>query len=139
MIAACLIANILMFGMMSFSVGYLSRLMFLPRAYVLPVVMVFCVIGAYALNNTMFDVWVMLIFGVIGFAMERAKIPLGPFVIGFVLAPLGEAKLRSGLMMTGGGIEPMFTRPLSLMFLIVAIVLLAWSLRSEMKNKATRS
>lgn len=135
MIAACLVANILMFIMMSCSVGYISRLMFMPRAYVLPVVVVFCVIGSYALNNTMFDVWTMLAFGIIGFFMERAKFPLGPFVIGFVLAPLGEAKLRSGLMMTAGGIEPMFTRPLSLLFLIVAVVLLAWSIRSEWKQK----
>lgn len=135
MIAACLVANILMFGMMSFSVGFLSKMMFLPRAYVLPVVMVFCVIGSYALNNTMFDVWIMLLFGVIGFFMERARIPLGPFVIGFVLAPLGEAKLRSGLMMTAGGIEPMFTRPLSLLFLIVSVLLLVWSLRSEWKQR----
>ena len=134
MIAACLVANILMFLMMMFSVGYISRLMFMPRAFVLPTVMVFCVIGSYALNNTMFDVWVMLIFGVIGFAMERAKMPLGPFVIGFVLAPLGEAKLRSGLMMTAGGIEPMFTRPLSLSFLVIAVILLIWSLYGELKQ-----
>ena len=135
MIAACLVANVLMFLMMMGAVRYISRLMYLPRAYVMPVVMVFCVIGAFALDNTMFDVWVMLIFGVIGFAMERAKMPLGPFVIGFVLAPLGEAKLRSGLMMTAGGIEPLFTRPLSLLFLLVAILLLVWSLYSEWRQR----
>lgn len=134
MIAACLVANVLMFLMMMASVGYISKLMYMPRALVLPVVMVFCVIGSYALNNTMFDVWVMLIFGLIGFAMERAKMPLGPFVIGFVLAPLGEAKLRSGLMMTAGGIEPMFTRPLSLSFLLIAAALLIWSLYGEWRQ-----
>ncbi len=135
MIAACLVANVLMFGMMTMSVRWISRLMYLPRTYLLPVVMVFCVIGSFALNNTMFDVWVMLVFGVVGFAMERAGYPLGPFVIGFVLAPLGEAKLRSGLMMTAGGIEPLFTRPLSAVFLAVAAVLLVWSIRSELRMK----
>ena len=135
MIAACLIANILMFIMMTASVRWISKLMYLPRTYLLPVVMVFCVIGSFALNNTMFDVWVMLIFGVIGFAMERARYPLGPFVIGFVLAPLGEAKLRSGLMMTAGGIEPMFTRPLSAIFLTIAVILLVWTLYSEHRNR----
>lgn len=126
MIAACLVANVLMFGMMTVSVRWLSKLMYLPRTYLLPIVMVFCVIGSFALNNTMFDVWVMLAFGIIGFGMERARYPLGPFVIGFVLAPLGEAKLRSGLMMTAGSVEPMFTRPLSAVFLVVAVILLAW-------------
>ncbi len=135
MIAACLIANVLMFAMMTVSVGWVSRLMYLSRTYLLPVVIVFCVIGSFALNNTMFDVWVMLVFGVIGFAMERARYPLGPFVIGFVLAPLGEAKLRSGLMMTAGSVEPMFTRPLSAIFLAVAVVLLAWPFWSEWRQR----
>ncbi len=135
MIAACLVANVLMFAMMTASVKYISRLMYVPRTYLLPVVVVFCVIGSFALNNTMFDVWVMLLFGIIGFAMERARYPLGPFVIGFVLAPLGEAKLRSGLMMTAGGIEPLFTRPLSALFLAVAAVLLAWPFVSEWRQR----
>ncbi len=139
MIAACLVANVIMFGLMMGSVGFISRLMFLPRAFVLPVVMVFCVIGSYALNNTMFDVWVMLVFGVIGFAMERARMPLGPFVIGFVLAPLGEAKLRSGLMMTAGSIEPLFTRPLPLVFLSVSVALLVWPFVSEWRQKRKRA
>ena len=74
----------------------------------------------------MFDVWVMLIFGILGFLMECAKIPLGPFVIGFVLAPLAEEKLRSGLMMTAGDFSPIFTRPLPLIFTILAVLLLLW-------------
>ena len=96
MIAACLVANLLMYLMMTGMVGFVARLMFVPRAFILPVVMVFCVIGAYALDNTMFDVWVMLAFGLVGFFLERARVPLGPFVIGFVLAPLGrgQAALR---------------------------------------------
>lgn len=124
MIAACLVANVIMFAFMMGSVGFVSRIMYVPRTFLLPVILVFCIIGAFALDNTMFDVWVMLGFGVLGFAMERAGFPLGPFVIGFVLAPLMEEKLRSGLMMTAGSIEPIFTRPLPLIFLLVSIALL---------------
>jgi len=135
MIAACLVANFLMFGIMLGMVGPVSRLAFLPKSYVMPVIVVFCIIGAFALDNTMFDVWVMLIFGLIGFALERAKYPLGPFVIGFVLAPLMEEKFRSGLMMTGGSIAPIFTRPLPLIFLIISIVLLVWPLYGEWRRR----
>ena len=134
MIAACLLANILMYILMTTSVKHIAGLMYLPRSFVLPVVMVFCVIGSYALNNTMFDVWVMLGFGVIGFLLERAKYPLGPFVIGFVLAPLAEEKLRSGLMMTAGDISPILTRPMSLMFTLSAIGLLIWPFFSEWRK-----
>jgi putative tricarboxylic transport membrane protein len=134
MIAACLVANVLMYFLMTATVGYVSRLMYVPRQMLLPVIMVFCVVGTYALDNTMFDVWVMLGFGVLGFLLERARMPLGPFVIGFVLAPLAEAKLRSGLMMTAGSIEPMFTRPLPILFLLIAVALLVWSLYGDWKR-----
>jgi putative tricarboxylic transport membrane protein len=137
MIAACLVSTILMFVLMTSTVGYVSRLMYLPRAMMLPVIMVFCVVGTYALDNTMFDVWVMLGFGVLGFMLERAKMPLGPFVIGFVLAPLAEAKLRSGLMMTAGSLEPMFTRPLPVLFLLIALALLVWPLYGDWKRSRT--
>jgi len=134
-IATCLLANILMWIMMTSSVRYIAKLIYLPRSYVLPIVMVFCVIGSYALNNTMFDIWVMLGFGVVGFLLERARIPLGPFVIGFVLAPLAEEKLRSGLMMTAGDITPIFTRPFSLAFTVAAVALLLWPLISDWRRR----
>lgn len=137
MIAACLVSTVLMFVLMTGTVGYIARLMYVPRAVLLPVIMVFCVVGTYALDNTMFDVWVMLGFGVLGFMLERAKMPLGPFVIGFVLAPLAEAKLRSGLMMTAGSLEPMFKRPLPVLFLLIALALLVWSLYGDWKRSRT--
>jgi len=134
MIAACLVSTVLMFAIMTASVGMVARLSLLPKSFLLPVIMVFCVVGAFALDNTMFDVWVMLAFGLVGFLLERAKIPLGPFVIGFVLAPLAEAKLRTGLMMTAGSITPIFTRPLSLLFLLIAVVMLIWPLYGEWRR-----
>ena len=135
MIAACLVSTVLMFGIMSASVGLVARVSLLPKGFLLPVIMVFCVVGAFALDNTMFDVWVMLAFGLVGFLLERARIPLGPFVIGFVLAPLAEAKLRTGLMMTAGSITPLFTRPLALTFLLIAVVMLVWPLVSEWRRQ----
>jgi putative tricarboxylic transport membrane protein len=73
----------------------------------------------------------MLGFGVFGFGMERAGMPLGPFVIGFILAPLAESKLRSGLMMTGGEISPLFTEPLTAGLLLVSLALLVWPFASQ--------
>ena len=139
MIAACLLANILMWLMMTSSVKHIAKLIYLPRGFVLPIVMMFCVIGSYALNNTMFDVWVMLGFGVIGFLLEKARIPLGPFVIGFVLAPLAEEKLRSGLMMTAGDFSPIFTRPFPLAFTLIAVALLLWPIIADWRRKRSGS
>jgi putative tricarboxylic transport membrane protein len=76
----------------------------------------------------MFDVWVMVGFGVLGFIMDRHAIPLAPFVIGFVLAPLAEESLSAGLMASGGSFLPLVTRPLSLSFILLADILLLWPL-----------
>ena len=106
-IATVLVANVFMLAFMLVSVGWLSRLMYVPRALLLPVILACCVIGTYALSNRAFDVGVMLAFGALGFAMERLKIPLAPFVIGFVLAPIAEKNLCAGLMLSGGSYAPL--------------------------------
>jgi putative tricarboxylic transport membrane protein len=125
-IAACLLSTIAMFCQMTLLTGLLRRLMQVPKHYVLPIVMVFCIVGVFASNSRMFEVWLMLAFGALGFAMERAKLPLGPFVIGFILAPLAEAKLRSGLMMTAGDWTPILMRPLPAIFMLISVALLVW-------------
>ena len=129
------VATFVMFGLMLGLIRVYVRVSMIPKSYLLPVIMVFCVVGVFSLNNTMFDVWTMLVFGVIGFLLERAGFNLGPFVIGFVLAKVAEAKLRQGLMFTGGDIMPLFTEPLSLGMLVVALALLVWSLRAEHRRK----
>ena len=123
-VGTVLLANVFMLGFMLLSAGAISRLANLRRSFLIPVALTFCVVGSFALANRMFDVWVMLAFGLIGFGMERAKIPLAPFVIGFVLAPIAEKNLLSGLMASGGSYAPIFTRPVSLLFFVIAITLL---------------
>jgi len=129
-----LIANVVMFGMMLWSAKWIARLATVPRVYLLPVVIVFCVVGSYALNNRMFDVWVMLAFGIVGFLMERGRIPLAPFVIGFVLAPIAEEKLGAGLQATGGSYLPLVTRPVALFFMVVSVVLVLWPVLKSLRQ-----
>jgi putative tricarboxylic transport membrane protein len=133
-ISAYLIGNIIMFGIMIFAVVHVAKVLYVPRAYLLAAILLFCVIGIFAVGNSFFDVWVMMVFGVIGFIMERTKMPLGPFVIGFVLSPIAEAQLRSGLMASEGSIEPIFTRPFAATFLAISILSLLWPLYSDWKK-----
>ena len=126
MMGAVLLANIFMFVFMLATAGWLARLADTPRYLLLPAVMVFCVIGSYALDNRMFDVWVMLAFGLIGYGLEKAKIPLAPFVIGFVLAPVAEENLGAGLMASGGSYWPLVARPISFIFCGIALMLFTW-------------
>lgn len=123
MIATVLVANVCMFLVMLVSAKYLAKLVEIPRPYLMPIVLVFCVVGSYALSGRMFDVWVMLAFGVVGFALEAVSIPLAPFVIGFVLAPIAELNLGKALDSSGGNPLPIVTRPVSAVFFFVSVAL----------------
>ena len=124
LIAAYLVANVLMFGLMVAALPMLSRLIRVPTAYLMPAIFVFCVVGAFGLSNRMFDVYVVIGFGLVGVLMERAKVPVGPFVIGFVLAGILESELRSGLQASGGSFMPLLERPVPLVLTAAAVLLL---------------
>jgi len=125
-IAGALVANVFMFIFMILGTPIIARLMYVSRAYLIPPIIVFCVIGAFAQGNRLFDVWIMLAFGVLGFLMMKAKIPTGPFVIGYILAPIAETQLRSGLMVYDSSFLPLLTRPVSAAFLVIAVLTLFW-------------
>ncbi|MDE0532522.1 MAG: tripartite tricarboxylate transporter permease [Albidovulum sp.] len=129
------VATFVMFGLMLGLIRLYVSISVIPKSYLLPAIMVFCVVGVYSLNNTMFDVWTMLLFGIVGFLLERAGFNLGPFVIGYVLAKVAEAKLRQGLMFTDGDISPLFLEPLSAGMLLAAFALLVWSLWAERRRR----
>jgi len=125
---AMLLANFVMAIMMIGSMRWLARIASVPKPYLLPVILAFCVIGSYALANRFFDVWVMLAFAILGISLERFRIPLAPFIIGFVLGPIAEKNLSLGLQASGGSFLPLVTRPLSLLFLSLSIALLLFSI-----------
>lgn len=125
-IAAYLVANILMLIMMWGAVRYIAQIVRLPRSGLMAVILVFCVTGSYAVNSSFADVWVMVAFGVIGLGLEYCRVPLGPFVIGFVLSPIAEEQLRASLMMSDGNIVEVLDRPYALLFFALAIMTVAW-------------
>jgi len=134
-IAAMFVANIFMFLIMTSTVKYITRLLKVPKIFILPAIFVFCVIGSFAQANRMFDVWVLLAFGVVGFIFNKTAIPQAPFVMGLVLAPIAEQNLRTGLMISGGSLFPVLTRPISCVFLIVSLLFLVWPLFSEWRQR----
>jgi putative tricarboxylic transport membrane protein len=134
-ISATLVADILMFLIMTGAMGIIAKFTKIPKGYTLPVIMVFCVLGAYIEGNRMFDVWVLLAFGGVGFVMKKAAFPAAPFIIGAVLAPIAEVKLRSGLQISGGSFLPLITRPFSCVFLITSALFLLWPLFTKLLGR----
>ena len=132
------LANLVMFAVMIASVSFLAKLVRIPRPYLLPIILTFCIAGAFALSNRMFDVWVMLGFGLLGLIMERNRIPLAPFVIGFVLGPIAEENLCAGLMSSHGSWLPIITRPISFLFIAISTLLLTVPLVRRFRKQADR-
>ncbi|MEM0926698.1 MAG: tripartite tricarboxylate transporter permease, partial [Planctomycetota bacterium] len=138
MIATVLVANLVMAALMLALAGQFAKLMRLPRSVLLPSILACCVIGSFALGNRGFDVAVMLLFGLVGFVLQRCHVPLAPFVIGFVLAPIAENKLCEGLMLSGGSYLPLVTRPVSIVFLLVAFVIVVLTIRRHRHSRLSQ-
>jgi putative tricarboxylic transport membrane protein len=104
----------------------LIKVLMVPKPVILPIIFVLCVVGSYAIASRLFDVWVMLGFGVLGFVLRRFKYPVAPLVLGMVLGDLMEKGLRRGLVLSDGSLLPFFTRPISavIWITIVAVILL---------------
>jgi putative tricarboxylic transport membrane protein len=100
----------------------LTMVLRVPSTVIVPIIFVLCVIGTFALSARMFDVWVMLVFGLIGFAMRLLNYPLAPLVLGIVLGDLMEANLRRGLVLTDGVLTPFFTRPICLVLISIIVL-----------------
>jgi len=120
--SAFVVATILMviFGLLV--TRLFLKILLVPTEILMPIIFVLCVVGTYVLNGRLFDVWVMLLFGLLGYYMRINNFPAAPFVLGFILGPMADTNIRRALMLTNGDISPFFTRPISL-GLVVAIIL----------------
>ena len=100
----------------------------IPRERLMPIVFVLCVIGPFALTQRMFDIWVMLFFGIVGFLLRRMDYPMAPLVLGIILGDLMDKNLRRGLTLSDGDLSPFFTRPISLVFCVLVAATILFSI-----------
>lgn len=105
-----------------FAIIACRRLASMPQPIIMPVVMILCVIGSYSTNYAMSDVWIMLLLGIAGYLMNKIEIPLPPFIIAFVLGPQIEQSFRQALMLSRGDFTTFFTAPISLAFILIAVL-----------------
>ena len=103
---------------------------------IVPVVMTCCVVGTFALNNRVTDLYLLIFIGITGYTLRALGYALAPLVLGVILGPIAETNLRRALMRDE---DPtlFFTRPISLIFLIAAFVSIVWAVRSHLKNRTS--
>ena len=101
LILAVFVANILMFVFQSFGIPIFARIVQVPRYYLMPLIAMCCVIGCVSVNNRVFDVYVIIVLGILGYALEKNHYPLPPLLLGFVLGSMVEQYYRRSLMYYG--------------------------------------
>src|ERR687897_701746 len=127
-IASFFLGNILLLVLNLPFVGLWARILYLPFQYVCVGTLLFCVIGAYSLQQSVFDVGVMIACGVIGYGLRKIDLPVAPFILGLILGPFIEKSLRTSLEMSGGDFSIFYTRPLCLGLLLLAAAVLIGSI-----------
>lgn len=132
MILSALLVNVFMLLQGKLLIKPFSNVTKIPMRLMVPILLVLCLTGTYALRNTLFDVRIMLIFGVIAFFAIRNGYPTTPMVLAFVLGPTAEKYLRKALMLSKGSWGIFITKPISCVFIILAVLSLYLALR---KNK----
>lgn len=115
-----------------------SQVTKIPMRLLVPILTVLCLTGTFALRNTMFDVRIMLLFGIISFFATKNGFPTTPMVLAFVLGPSAEKYMRKALVLSKGSWSIFFTKPISCVFLILAVVSLVLSLRKNSKLNKLR-
>jgi putative tricarboxylic transport membrane protein len=107
----------------------------IPFRFLFPMIILFCIVGVYSVNNSAFDVGLMVIFGVFGYIMRKCDYEFAPLVLAYVLGPMLERAMRQSLLMSHGSFTIFLYRPIAAVCLILCAFLLIISLTSRIKKK----
>jgi len=140
LIASMYIGNFLLLLMNIFLIPPFVAILRLPYTIIMGFIVIFASVGAFSVNNNIFDVWMMLGFGALGYVMKKLEYPIVPLVLALVLGRLAENSLRQALTISGGNLSIFFTRPISAIFIAAAILayltpVIRWGLKGLRRTK----
>lgn len=119
---AMLVANFMFLFMGLYAAKFFARISLIPTTLLWPIVFALCVIGAYSLNSSLLDIWIVMVFGVIGFFARRHGFAVAPIAVGLILGEMVETNLQNSLKMFDGEWWLIFTQPLAVVFLLLAFL-----------------
>jgi putative tricarboxylic transport membrane protein len=126
-IASLYIGNVILLILNLPLVGWWAKLLKIPYQTLVVIILVFCIIGAYSLNNSVFDIGVMVLCGILGYVFKKLDFPLAPAILTLILGPLMERSLRESLSLSQGDFSIFVTRPISLGLLVITAIIFATS------------
>ncbi|GAM67129.1 tricarboxylate transport membrane protein tctA [Vibrio sp. JCM 19236] len=129
--SSMLVANVVMLLVGLLGIRFFCRIIEVPKILMIPVILFLSVVGAYAINNSMFDVGIAIAFGILGFVLGKLEIPSSPILLAIILGPMAETNLRKALLMYDNSWSFLYERPIALAFVLLAV----FSVYSTMKMK----
>lgn len=117
-------ANVFMLILGLLGIPLFVKIVQIPKRILVPVVIVLCIVGSYAINNNYLDIVVMLVAGVAGYVLVKGGFPLSPIVLALILGPMAEGNLRRSLVMSGGSPMIFLERPIAAVFIVIAVICL---------------
>jgi putative tricarboxylic transport membrane protein len=124
-IASMYIGNLILLVLNIPLIAIWVKILKVPYYVLFPLILLFCVIGVYSLNNNEWEIYLLILFGGLGYVLRKLRFEIAPFVLALVLGPLLEENLRQSLVLSGGKISIFFTQPISLIFLLITFFLLS--------------
>lgn len=136
-IASMYIGNVMLLALNLPLVGMWIQVIKIPYAYFFPIILLFVLLGSYSVGSTIFDIGVMIVFGIIGFLMKKFAYESTPLILAFILGPMFEENFRRALVLSFGSFQIFVERPISAIFLAIAIALLSFSLVPMLRKAKT--
>ena len=122
LIASMYVGNVILLLINMFLIPVFVAMLRIPYSILMGFIIVFASIGAFSVNNSMFEVWLMVGFGLVGYAMKKLQYPIVPLILGLVLGTLVEKSLRQALVLSAGSFDVFYTRPITVAFLLIALL-----------------
>lgn len=132
------VGNLLLLVLNIPMIGLWVRLLQIPYQYMFPAVIMFLCIGVYAVSNSYFDLWLLILFGVTGYVMRVVDIPAGPLLLGFVLGPMLEENFRRAMQFSRGSLTIFVESPISAACLAISVILVGWGSYSTLRASRRR-
>jgi putative tricarboxylic transport membrane protein len=133
LIASMYLGNIAGLLVVLTAVPLFAAILRVPFPIIAPVIVVICAIGAFTVKNNMFDVWLMLVFGVVGYVFKKLDYPLAPMVLALVLGDAAESAFRQSMLISQGSLAVFWSNWLAGSLTTLALVLLVWPLVTQVK------
>ena len=132
------LGNVVGLALVLTTVPVFAAVLRVPFAAIAPMIVVSCAIGAYAIQNAIFDIWLMLLFGVVGYVFKKIGIPLAPFTLALVLGSRAEDAFRLAMIGAGGDLRVFWSNGLVGSITTLALILLFWPFLGPLFERAAR-